>query len=140
MKPLFFKKPITGALAALITWCAAIAVFSFISLRLDDPKKPLVAFSLIALIIGALIGGRFASESTESKTFSAFIASFSVLLTYIVMSLIIGKASGVSLSRAIIVFISAFAGAFITKGKHKNTSSRRIRKNVASKYASYQKN
>ena len=139
MKPLFFKKLLLGAIVALLTWCATLIVFSFISMRLEDPKKLLGVFATISLIAGSFIGGKLAFGSVESKPISAIFAALAVLLPYTVLSLIVSGAGGFSLIKALIVFISAFAGAFLTKGERKNTSSRRLRKNIASKYASYSK-
>lgn len=133
MKPLFLKKLISGALVTLAVWGAAAIVFSLISVRLTDPKKLLGVFSVITLVSGAFIGAKAAKKTVESRPVSALLATLPAILPYFIGSLIIS--GRVSPLKVLIVFISAFMGAFLDRTEKKNVSSKRLRKSVAARYA-----
>ncbi len=133
MKPLFLKKLVLGAFVAVAVWGVSAVIFSLISVRLADPKKLLGVFSVITIILGSFIGARTARQTMESRLFSALLATLSAIVPYFIASLIIS--GRVSPLKILIVFISAFAGAFLERAEKKNTSSKRIRKNVAARYA-----
>ena len=133
MKPLFLKKLVLGAFVAIIVWGAAAVILSLVSVRLTDPKKLLGVFSAITLVLGAFIGARVARGTLESRPISALLATLPAIVPYFIGSLIIsGKVAPLKI---LIVFISAFAGAFLDRAEKKNTSSKRIRKSVAARYA-----
>lgn len=133
MKPLFLKKLISGAVVATAVWGGGALLLSFVAINMGDPKSLLGVFSAIILITGAFIGAKVARPALESRPLSSLLSTVSALLPYFVGSLIISGA--ISPLKMLIVFISAFMGAFIDKSEKKHTSSKRLRKSIASRYA-----
>ena len=115
MKPLFLKKLISGAVVATAVWGFGALLLSFVAVNMGDPKSLLGVFSAIILITGAFIGAKVARPALESRPLSSLLSTVSALLPYFVGSLIISGA--VSPLKMLIVFISAFMGAFIDKSE-----------------------
>ena len=133
MKPLFLKKLISGAVVATAVWGFGALLLSFVAVNMGDPKSLLGVFSAIILITGAFIGAKVARPALESRPLSALLATLSALVPYFIGSLAIS--GRVSPLKILIVFISAFVGAFIGTSEKKQTSSKKLRKSVVAKYA-----
>lgn len=140
MKPLFLKNVLKGVLVSAFFWALMLLLFTFVSLKMSDPKKFLTLFAKIALLAGAFFGSKFAAKGADNRVMCGLASGLCSMLLLLLFSLILSDWGSDSMLYAFLTVVSSIIGALTSKtGEKKNVKASRKRKGIAKKYASYKK-
>ena len=125
---------VRGLAVALAVFFAASALFSFISLNLDDPEKYLSLFAGIVLAIAVFLGAWAASK--ESALTGLALGAL-LLLAHRIIGAAFAETGDLSWIKMVIIILSAVAGSMVHKKKGTSVSSDRRRKSIRKRYGAY---
>lgn len=138
MKPLFWRKVLSGVVTAAVCSAILLCIFAFAGLADDDPAALAPLLSKVALIIGAFIGGRVASVNAENRALRGVVCGVCYMFLILVPSLILSSWGASSMLWALLTVLASVFGAVVARG---NTSGGRSgikkRRNISKKYSSY---
>ena len=116
---------IRGITVSLAVFFAASSVFSFVSLKLDDPSKYLPLFSGIALAVSVFFGACAASKNNK------FLTGLALGIILLALHKIVGavwfKGNGLTWIKAMIIVLSAITGSMFHRKNSSSLSSDRRR-------------
>ncbi len=125
----FFVSAMTGLAVAVGSALLLSLILTAVALGMDDPMKPLGAFALGTLFIGAFAGGVTAGIKSGDPAVGLITGVMYVLIVWLA-SLIIGRGSDPLMSALCygLCLAAAFSGSFIPTRRRKRRDPRKRRR------------
>ena len=137
MKPLFWFKVIKGVWFTVLVSGALLCLFTFFSLKMDDPSAFSGLYANVALLVGSFVGGNMAARGEDSGLLSALVCGVICMIIILLPSLMFSSWGADSLLRAVLTVLSSVVGAFIFGRRESRVSGRKSakkRREIARRY------